>query len=423
MKLFLGISLIFLPLWGFTFLRIPIGSLSLDPYVLLIIIACFFSIFRANTFRVSVGKIDAFVVMFFISVLLSCLTNSGLESAYAEAARYVFNFSVYVIARVVFNSSRCDFSPAAYLGFTLVSIFVLGYIFYTYIIVKGSFYISISLDEAAGVEGRNRLAMVLLIIGPVLFSYYRFKRNVFDFSYLVSVVGIGIWLVSICLVQSRGAWLSIALAFVTYSVPRLVLRSRANQSPRTWRSKGAIAFSIVAALLSSTAALIYGGEYVERVQSRAMRSFSEEGADASTVTRLGYIEEGLDIYAENPISGGGAGSVLSRFGQVSHNDYIKVMAEFGTLGIITFLLVMISIVVGWIKIVTGPPVPGVGPALLSSAVVLSFYMLFRNILDAPMFWVLVGYSATYISLWNKSAFRRGLAKPVAVAGISKLNLG
>jgi O-antigen ligase len=100
------------------------------------------------------------------------------------------------------------------------------------------------------------------------------------------------------------------------------------------RIVGAVALVVLTGfvLVSSRGHLLSESLAMERMQ----RGLS--GTEASFEGRVGYVQTGLELFAESPIVGHGMGQFasLSGFGIYSHNNYIELLVSGGLLAICIF---------------------------------------------------------------------------------------
>jgi O-antigen ligase len=286
---------------------------------------------------------------------------------------------------------------------------VFGTLIYLYVVVHGLSYISVSLDELDGTTGRNRVALVLVVIGPIIFSHFKTSSHTFGINYILALVSGTVYIAAVLYTQSRGAWFSLIFVGALYAMCKSFHRMTDTYAVGTRTLNGQVSAFVTIIIACSLVAvtLASGGDFVEDIRTRALRSFADSGADASTMARIQYIHEGIAIAAEHPFIGAGPGAILDRVGHVSHNDYIKILAEFGVIGFLLFLLLVTSIWNGWVRLILQSPSSHFQFPLLLSTVLVTVYMIFRNIMAAPMFWVLLGYSVTMVT--SKSVYRTSAA--------------
>lgn len=392
MYFFLGLALLSLPLWAFSFLRIPLGVFSLDLFSLFLVLAAAAAIVHRGSYRFRTDVIDVCVGFFFTAVCLSILFSQPSHEVVSEAVRYGANFAFYLIMRFVFNASECRFPLWSYFGFALTASCVLGALMVYFFVFRGLTYIGLGLGDASAVEGRNRLAMLILILLPVSYHYFRAVARP-GFPRVFALFALVVCFLALVFTQSRGAWLAVIVAITLYGLcsSARVLAGRLTL-PRL--SLGSVAlFAAAGAGSLYVASSGIATEYIDSVQSRAFRAIAASGPDASTVTRLAHIETALEIWAAHPVTGAGPGHIQRREGQASHNDYIKIAAEFGLLGLIAFVSLFTAVLFRGIAASLPMKQEHNVSGLVAASSLVLLYMPFRNIVDSPIFWVLIAYCA------------------------------
>jgi O-antigen ligase len=407
MHLLLGISLVALPLWGFAELRIPLGVFTLDLFTLFIVLAAVLALLTQRKINFSLSLVDILVFCIFTIVLLTSLINISRENILIEIFRYSVNFIIYILGRIVFSASKGLFLKSSYLFFSIITIVVLSALIYLYVFVYGLGYISISFNPTDGVEGRNRLAFVLLIIGPIIYSSMIQHKQSNRIYFVVTLLAFFIYIASVLLTQSRGAWFSLILFLLyilTINFYKFTFKNDINLLLVKIKLKHLL--TIIFLVIPTFGVILFNNfNLIEPIFLRAGRSFSESGADASTTTRLYFIEESFKIALENPSLGSGLGAVADTIGHQSHNDYFKIIAELGVFGLLCFIIIFLFL---WYSNATDrvreKKLFHIYP-LMSSVLLVSVYLLFRNTIDSSLFWILLSYAATVVSIKMKVNFK------------------
>lgn len=195
---------------------------------------------------------------------------------------------------------------------------------------------------------RNQFSLTLAAFVPIfLLVVVLAKRRLFKYLAVFSIM-----LIIVCVIPSysRGAFLSLMIAFVlgTKLMPNKKL------------------YVIILALALGVGALKVSDSYIERLSSSA--DYEEE---ASAAGRVATYYAAFSMFQSAPLMGVGVGNFNDYFwgycpeqyrvfcmpGKSVHNLYLQVLSETGLMGMIPFLLFILSM----LKMLVPMLLPGKGP--------------------------------------------------------------
>lgn len=184
----------------------------------------------------------------------------------------------------------------------------------------------------------NELALAVSAIMPFAFAFAAAARRAWVNA--LTVVALGLSLVTVVLTSSRGGQLVVLTVFGVYFVRRYGLKGL-----------------LIGAILAMPV-LLYGGR-------------SGEEADSSELERIDLLYEGMDMIRAHPLVGVGVGQFGDNVatGMTAHNAYVLACSELGFPGsVLWMMLVYTSIKIPW-AVLTRPP-PGLDARVLPFALAL-----------------------------------------------------
>jgi putative inorganic carbon (HCO3(-)) transporter len=195
---------------------------------------------------------------------------------------------------------------------------------------------------------------VLAMYLPILFLFFN-KRNTPTIR-IVSIFLIGIFTVAIILSYTRAAWVSLAGALVLYLIYKYKVK---------FKTLLAIGVGCLIALALSWNTLVINMERNSQESSDKLsehvESISNVSSDASNLERLNRWSSAWRMFQERPFFGWGPGTYMFQYApfQMSdeqtiistnsgnmgnaHSEYIGPLAESGVFGMLTFLIVVITV--------------------------------------------------------------------------------
>lgn len=195
---------------------------------------------------------------------------------------------------------------------------------------------------------------VLAMYLPILFLFFN-KRNTPTIR-IVSIFLIGIFTVAIILSYTRAAWVSLAGALVLYLIYKYKVK---------FKTLLAIGVGCLVLLAFSWNALVLNLEDNSQESSDKLsehvESISNVSSDASNLERLNRWSSAWRMFQERPFFGWGPGTYMFQYApfQMSdeqtiistnsgnmgnaHSEYIGPLAESGVFGMLTFLIIVITV--------------------------------------------------------------------------------
>jgi probable O-glycosylation ligase (exosortase A-associated) len=178
----------------------------------------------------------------------------------------------------------------------------------------------------------SELGLGLCIAYPI--SYYLFRATANKWLRLVFLGLTGLFIWSIVVTGSRGAFVGFVatLVYILYKEKKLIVGL------------------IVAAFLAAPATYLVSDEYVNRI-----KSIGEYKEDVSVEIRFQVWRAALSMIADHPLFGVGTGNFATAYGSFykaagdlssytsPHNIFVQVFAELGLLGIVVYLAFIAAI--------------------------------------------------------------------------------
>ena len=170
----------------------------------------------------------------------------------------------------------------------------------------------------------------------------------------------------------------------------------------------------------------------EQVKTRlGLTSETSKAAQQSTERRLSYATFGLEIFLENPFLGTGLGGFASEYGQsiyrfwrnpddprrIAHNMYLEIAVGLGLLGLIPFLLLLFSCLVGLQRLVDyrwHKAYAELAVALQTGLLAYMFIGLFSSSQYDKALWLLIGLAAVLPVLADKDERQAALAGQASI---------
>jgi O-antigen ligase len=230
----------------------------------------------------------------------------------------------------------------------------------------------------------------IALAAAVLYPSRRWLR------FLLFVAALGAAL-GVILTQSRGAWIAVA-------VTGLVLQLRFRRFRlRVWN----IVVSTVCLCIAVVYAAFFSPEETMLLLNRRVATMATTTADYgnSNGTRLVIARGAFDIIAEHPIFGVGYANMRyflpARVGlSINHaeNTYLQVLAEQGSLGLGSFLGLLVWVIRGLLRLVSREErrFAWAAVALLALVVDFAVFAMFNNVLDNMWFWSIMALAAIYV---------------------------
>lgn len=312
-------------------------SLSIFMFFLVLLIGLNFKLIL-NNYRYSVS--DMLLFLFSLYMLFTCIYATDIFYALNQWIKLIITISIYGGLKTLFYKKPDYFwiiIKAACIG---VSAYLL-YLMYHYLYRFGVTYIGVETAYTTK-SGKNSLAFMVSFILPFTL-YFMINEPVVKKSKLLNAIIVLVTIVGSILIQSR----ALILLFGFYIVVILY-----NKKINFKMVKTILVYSIVLLVLAN----IFAPErMIKDVQTRInsfMYFFEDDyvaSGDSSTAgiasleKRSYLIQKGIGMLKEKPLTGHGIGSFRYYEGissAVSHNDYVRIIAEQGVIGIIVFLILV-----------------------------------------------------------------------------------
>lgn len=288
------------------------------------------------------SKFELWQVLFAAYVAASSLWAFDLTSARSIASTVAINaVCVMCIAYIL----RCD-SKRVYI--LLVCMMVAPLLLMLNVAATDGL---LAFSDSRGTDSfsANTVGMTAAF-GSCLAGYCLIEKKIMSIG--ISGIVFLLDLIVVVLSASRKAILIVILAFVLY----MLLKSRGNGAKLFFRLL--IAMLVVLACFFAIMNVPFLYNMVGyRIESMIVGFFGGEGADASTSTRMGLVEHGIDFFFMSPVIGHGGANFSAldaayfnaNRGYYAHNNFIEVLTDYGLIGFVLYywiyiLMIMHSIV-------------------------------------------------------------------------------
>ena len=194
--------------------------------------------------------------------------------------------------------------------------------------------------RASGFGGENGFASYLVLFIPLVLTYTLFQKR---FIHRVAgAVLLALTFVALVTTGSRGGLLSFLVAIAVYLY--VLKRQRIIRLPTI------IAVMVTVLIIGSISFVLAPSEPKSILLDRLDTSRLEEGEglDKYTAGRTLFLRKGIAFFFESPIYGHGQKSfqpLMEKFGvsAVAHNTYLTYLVEYGIIGFVFFLMILIKI--------------------------------------------------------------------------------
>jgi len=256
-------------------------------------------------------------MLFFFAAALSWVPSDDIRVSSAHLLRLV-SFLIILIAAWLHFVDRKSRRLLLWMFLSAVVPLALG--FYQWLCHRGNLYTPGYNRIIGPFPHPNVYAQYLLVMAILIFLAWRLLRPSGWRKVVLAGFGIVV-LFQMYKTFSRSSWIALAMAAVTYGILGLV-RGDFILKPRHL-------------VLPALVLLLLSGP----IQTRWKMAFS---ADPGRVTSLNYRLKIWQTTWEHlgplPLLGQGAGMHPVQFGEMAHNDYLKVLYENGFVGLFFYLL-------------------------------------------------------------------------------------
>lgn len=256
----------------------------------------------------------------------------------------------------------------------------------------------IKLRVFSSIGNPNALAGFMVLTAPIAVSFTLWSKQWKD-RLIYGAISL-VLMITLVLTYSRGAWIGFVAGMVLYA---FIIRNK----------KFLILFGIGVAGVAIV--------FQDTILNRLIFAFTPEYLNKSAESgRLAFWTRAFYIWKDNPVFGAGLGLVGDSVA-VRHqvpgatwidNQYVKLLAETGTVGILSYLVMLVTpLVQGWKYIFSREAKGSFLYALNAGIMAALFGMMVENVTAAILedlnvathFWVLIGLLYASIKIGAKSA--------------------
>ncbi|UII55684.1 O-antigen ligase family protein [Cytobacillus spongiae] len=435
-------SLFLIPI---VYFKAYIGPIPLSVEIILIPLVTLAAVYEFFKGRLRFNQLriwplaGAFALFLLIS-LVSIVNAVDLKAAIMEIARYLSYVVLFLIV------AKVDFSKKQYMGFfkafgaavIIVGLFgVLQYIF-NFSLNKAGLY---ALQDAKGrvdstlVNPNYFSAYLNFIIPTLLLLSVVYLKNRAAQLFMFAIYAI--YVIDVILTYTRAAWVTMACAFIlaVILIPKLFFKNVIK--PHILISF-LVLFTVVFFMpdfQSRTSSALYAIEKLipigspgagdngdlagEEIDEEDQEEIDEEDSttNKAVVSRITLWKTGWYMLKDNPVLGVGMGNYYARYkdyvtkypeldiGHDSysvHNSYLKVGAETGFIGLVSFLLIYILYFLMIIKLYFKQNVLGkvLSVGLFAGSVCYMVQNLSNNLIFIPqlnvIFWLVAGLMLAFL---------------------------
>lgn len=371
-------------------LRWGVGDYSFTLYMLIMTITSLYLLIVSKK-RVLINSSDLYVYIFMFIAFTSILYSVNMSYGLSRFIKFALVIVLYFIYKSAYkNHTKLIEIILRYsvYGATIMLI----YLAYIYLIKFDVNYIGI-ITEFPTRGSKNSLAFVVAIVSAFLVSDFLTTLRIRGRHLLKSLL-LAINIILGFAIQSRALFLVIGF-YLMFSIINVIGKRK--------MVKSTIGFFFVLIVLVIFLPENLKSSVYERFMTLSFLFENEAIVENYSVsTRTDLLVKGLNIFKENPIFGAGLGSFMEYGGvitHISHNDYLLVLSEQGILGLISFLILILSnIFQAYRNMKFENNFTNTG--LFLSICGVSIYFLFINAYDNVLFWTILAF-INAITLSNK----------------------
>ncbi|MFJ7977705.1 O-antigen ligase family protein [Peribacillus sp. NPDC096379] len=432
------------------YFKTDVGPLPLSIEIILIPLLVIIAAWEYMKGTIKLNNVPAkpFVITFALFVLASLISLVKAESltpAIMEIARFLsYVFLFLIVVKVDFTKKQyINFAKVFALAALLVGVYGLfTYVFNFKLNVAGLY----ALKEAKGrvystITNPNYYSAFLNFIIPslLLFAVVYFKDKkvqLFFFAFY------GIYVINLILTYTRAAWVTMACALVLVIIimpkkfiknilkPHLliatvVLFAIVYFLPDFQSRTNSAIYAIQTLVFPNSPNLIPGGTDTdidlagdEPLDDADIDKIKDDATtNRAVVSRTTLWKTGWVMFKDNPIIGVGTGNYLVRYKEFVtkypdldighdeysvHNSYLKVMAESGIIGILTFLSIYITYFLYLARLYFKQDLLGqvVALGVFAGSVTFMVQNLSNNLIFIPqlniIFWLIAGLAIAFL---------------------------
>lgn len=310
----------------FVFLTFSIVKFEPAPFDILIIIAIFLGIVlhRLNLkLWFSFSFINLLIALFIIGNLISLffVTNLGRATFYISATIYLILF-FYFVASYIISWRQLSIIWIGYLGAGIAAV-ILGWLAYFNLVPFSNFMMYdlrlMVLFKDPNVFGPFFVPLITGILAAIFYpDIWKIKKK---FKILLLLI----FMLSVIFSGSRGAWLNLVVAILTFLSLYFTHLQVALK-----KKIGIIFFIFLISFICIGFSIFFGNEYLER--RAGLQTYDE--------MRFKKQLEALDVSLKS-IWGIGPGHSEIILGFATHNTYLRVLLENGWFSFLVFISLII----------------------------------------------------------------------------------
>jgi O-antigen ligase len=212
-------------------------------------------------------------------------------------------------------------------------------ILYYYLIYLGRGYVGVWFRGDVGEGGKNTLAYVISLFFPLMMAHVLLARSQKKVK-LAEWAFAGVYALALLFSTSRGTYVAAAFTLV-FLLAYLVGRPRR-------RLVFIVGLAVLLLMLYQPTRVLL---HLRSLRDILVLGLREAGrSEGSIPTRIRLMEEAWDSFRRSPVWGFGLGSFSTLASRPSHNDYLRVMAEMGMIGILAYMSLLLVHLIGLAKL-------------------------------------------------------------------------
>ncbi len=309
------------------------------------------------------GEIILYVYgIYIIASLLSLIKAGNIAESLFDITRLFLGFGVFLFTFMIISNYKNGIRLLS--KFIIICGLALGLLgFLQYYEFAFGFLYQAGLPAGTSANRNIFLAQIALILPFAVFGIFAFKKlwrivSILTFTMILFLVIVG---------SSRSVMAAVALSIIISAVLYFIFRKRfhTDNEKRIPRNK-LVAFIPIAMIIAIAIISGYALKSGQRSLTDTISSAFNPHITSNRI-RIQMWERSLQMYADNPILGVGAGNwkievaaygavgpeymVEKRFFQRPHNDYLWVLSEKGPAALLAYLAIFAIAIVYGLRIV------------------------------------------------------------------------
>ena len=366
-------------------MRLLLGGFTMPPFILVL-----FTLFLTSSkVKNKVGKSFSnysFLFLGFLTVALMSNTLNAVEETLSVLLKYSACLLISFLTYIVIKNNKSGFPKVINALLICSAAFVALHCLFSYFSLNSP-YLSGSVFIKTEV-GKNQLAAYLAVVSSLTGSLLFLTERKLSRTILISVLVVHV--IALFYTYSRSAlicfFLSFILAFVLSSI--------------SFRKKVRIfaGLSILSIVISIFSISIIPDDMAEQFIDNVLSliEFEDKGDSSSISVRSEMIGAAMQLFYDKPLLGGGSGSFFNSVGIASHSTYLQMLSELGILGLLIYTLFIMYVLVKSFKL---------NQTFFPVCVCISLIMLFQNLADSMLVFLIFGASLVYYSHPEYESFK------------------